>query len=164
MSDRVFLLVVFTIISLGLFPQRPLIELTFTAVDDNAYVQLDSIQIMNLTQGGDTLLSWPDTVLVLDYTGLGESLDRNGTFRVFPGYPNPVADQAIVSLFVPEKDEVTVTVTDLPGRVMISSEWILEKGKHAFRFTPGGGRGGCARALAGRRLFGRTAIPTARPG
>ncbi|MBP6872409.1 MAG: hypothetical protein KBC43_10420 [Bacteroidales bacterium] len=138
MSYKLIIIAFFAIMTLESFSQRSTIELTFTAVDDNAYVQLDSIRIMNLTQGGDTLLFWPDTVLVLHYTGLGESLDRNGTFRVFPGYPNPVADQAIVSLFVPEKDEVTVTVTDLPGRVMISSERILEKGKHAFRFTPGG--------------------------
>uniref|UniRef100_UPI00405679A6 hypothetical protein n=1 Tax=Candidatus Electrothrix sp. TaxID=2170559 RepID=UPI00405679A6 len=45
------------------FGQRPSIELTFTAIDSADYVQLDSIKLMNRTQGGDTVID--DTVLVL---------------------------------------------------------------------------------------------------
>ena len=137
MSDRVFLLVVFTIISLGLFPQRPLIELTFTAVDDNAYVQLDSIRIMNRTQGGDTVLYWPDTVLSFNYVSLPEATNKNAAFQVFQNYPNPVADQTTISMHVPEKDEVSIIITDILGRVIVESEWVLNRGKHSFRFTPG---------------------------
>ena len=43
------------------------IELTFTAENNGQHVPLDSIFIENLTQGGDTTLYAPDTVLVLDY-------------------------------------------------------------------------------------------------
>ncbi len=42
-------------------------ELIFTAENNGLYVPLDSIFIENLTQGGDTTLYAPDTVLMLDY-------------------------------------------------------------------------------------------------
>ncbi|NQU84059.1 MAG: hypothetical protein HQ536_05105, partial [Parcubacteria group bacterium] len=55
------------------FGQKPTMELTFTAVNNGQYVPLDSIFIENLTQGGDTTLYTPDTVLVLDYvTSVGD--------------------------------------------------------------------------------------------
>ena len=66
-------------------------ELTFTAENNGQYVPLDSIFIENLTQGGDTTLYAPDTVLVLDYiTSIGdnEAIGEN-TFSVSQNYPNP---------------------------------------------------------------------------
>ena len=38
------------------YGQKPTIELTFTAIDSAAYLQLDSIKVMNRTQGSDTVL------------------------------------------------------------------------------------------------------------
>jgi hypothetical protein len=43
------------------FGQKKTIDLTFTAVDITAYVQLDNIKVMNRTQGTDTTIYWPDT-------------------------------------------------------------------------------------------------------
>ena len=116
------------------------IELAFTAIDSAAYVQLDSIKVMNRSQGGDTVLYYPDTILVLDYqVGIPETNLRNEGFRVFQNYPNPVADQTTVSLYVPQKDKVSIMVTDILGRVIAESERVLDKGRHTFRFIPGGG-------------------------
>jgi hypothetical protein len=56
-----------------IYSQRPAMELTFTAVSDTARVQLDSIKVMNRTQGGDTVLYWPDTVLLINYVGIHEN-------------------------------------------------------------------------------------------
>ncbi len=97
--------------------QESAIELTFTAIDSAAYVQLDSIKVMNRTQGNDTVLYWPDTVLVLDYqVGVPEINNNVGTFKVFQNFPNPVTDQTTISLFIPEKDQVNLIITDLTGR------------------------------------------------
>jgi hypothetical protein len=114
-------------------------ELTFTAVDSAAYIQLDSIKIMNRTQGVDTALYWPDTALSIYYVGMPEISDENNTFQVFQNYPNPVADQTTVSLYIPDKDKVSITVTDILGRMIVKSERVLDKGKHSFQFTPGNG-------------------------
>ena len=53
--------------SMGVNGQKSAITLTFTAADKNTYVQLDSIRVTNFTQGVDTVLFYPDTVLVLEY-------------------------------------------------------------------------------------------------
>ena len=61
-----------SILSIGLivsaFGQKLSIELTFTAIDDSTYVQLDSIKVMNRTHGGETVSYWPDTTLTLEIT------------------------------------------------------------------------------------------------
>jgi len=136
MAKKIPLLVFFATVSLGLFSQRPTVELTFTAVDNAAYVQLDSIRIMNRTQGGDTVLYWPDTVLFIYFVGIPEPSKSMSGFQVFQNYPNPVADQTTVSLYVPEKDKVSITVTDILGRALVKSERVLDKGKHSFRLSP----------------------------
>ena len=136
MKTKIFLTVTALFLITSAFSQT--LELTFTAIDSAAYVQLDSIKVMNRTQGGDTLLYYPDTVLVLDYqVGIHETkIDVEG-FQVFQNYPNPVVNQTTISLFVPEKDKVSLIVTDLLGRIVLKSDRVLDKGIHSFRFTPG---------------------------
>lgn len=60
----------FLILTLGYiintFSQNTL-ELTFTSIHDTTYIQLDSIKVINRTQDKDTVLYFPDTILVLDY-------------------------------------------------------------------------------------------------
>jgi hypothetical protein len=59
--------ILLTILVLGLyvstFGQKQTLDLTFTAVDSATYVQLDSIKVMNRTQGVSEMLYWPDTTL-----------------------------------------------------------------------------------------------------
>jgi len=140
MKTKFFLSVLALGLMFSAFGQKPVMELTFTAIDSIAYVQLDSIKVMNRTQGGDTTLYWPDTVLVLDYqVGIPDHNNEDGNFQVFQNFPNPVTDQTTISLFIPEKDEVGIIITDLIGRVIIKSDRLLDKGTHFFRFTPGEG-------------------------
>ncbi|MCX6233768.1 MAG: hypothetical protein NT175_03475 [Bacteroidetes bacterium] len=139
MNTKITLLLILAFASMMAFGQRPIIELTFTAVDSATYAQLDSIKVMNRTQGGDTVLYWPDTVLNLYYVGLGEASRVEDLFQVRQNYPNPVTDRTTISLIVPEKDEVGIIITDILGRVILKTDRVLDKGIHSFRFTPGGG-------------------------
>jgi uncharacterized protein (TIGR02145 family) len=138
MSKKLIPIALFVFISSGLYSQRPALNLTFTAVDNAAYVQLDSIKVMNRTQGGDTVMYWPDTVLSFYYVGIAEPEQKISDFQVFQNYPNPVADQTTISMFIPEKDNVSMIVTDILGRVILKTDRVLEKGIHSFLFTPGG--------------------------
>jgi uncharacterized protein (TIGR02145 family) len=115
-------------------------ELSFTAVDSADWVQLDSIKVMNRTQGGDTVLYYPDTILILDYqVGVPEEgIDKEG-FRVNQNFPNPFTDRTTISMYVPEKDMVSMTVTDIHGRMILKADRILEKGTHFFSLVPGSG-------------------------
>ncbi len=96
--------------------QRSVMELTFTAVNLNAHIQLDSVKVMNRTQGGDTVLYYPDTVLALYTTGIPEPQQLTSEFKVFQNYPNPMTDATTISIYIPEKDQVSIIVTDLLGR------------------------------------------------
>ncbi|MDD5507914.1 MAG: hypothetical protein PHD25_06225 [Bacteroidales bacterium] len=80
-----FALTVIWLITLG---QRSGIELTFTAVNNTTYVQLDSIRFMNRTQGGETMLFWPDTVLTVLWVGIPESSSVSDGFNQYQNYPN----------------------------------------------------------------------------
>jgi len=139
MKIKIFLASILFLLISGTFSQITTLELTFTAIDSAAYIQMDSIKVMNRTQGGDTVLYWPDTVLSLDFAGIPENSELSGRFQVFQNNPNPVTDQATISLYVPEKDRVYLIVSDMLGRVILKTEKILEEGRHSFRYTPGNG-------------------------
>ena len=140
MKPKIFLTVAALFLLISAFGQKPSIELVFTAVKNADHVQLDSIKVMNQTQGGDTVLLYPDTILVLNYqVGISEDDMGNNRFRVFRNYPNPVSDQTTLSFYIPERGKVNLTVSDLPGRALVSAERILDHGYHAYRFIPGNG-------------------------
>jgi uncharacterized protein (TIGR02145 family) len=109
---------------------------TFIGVDDSLYFQLDSVKVKNLTQGEDTTLVYPDTVLTLAYVGMNENPGLLPEFSVMQIFPNPVKDRASISFYTPEKDEITLKVTDVLGRTHFACEEVLDKGKHSFRFIP----------------------------
>ncbi len=135
---------IFVVFALAGMAQRPTMELTFTAGNDGQYVPLDSILIENITQGGETTLYAPDTVLVLDYvTSIGDNgaihTDKLGenSFSVSQNYPNPFKGKTTVNLYLPEKDDVKITVRDILGRGLTHYENTLNRGNHSFAFYSG---------------------------
>jgi uncharacterized protein (TIGR02145 family) len=120
------------------FGQKQTIELTFTAQYQTQYVLLDSIYIENLTQGGDTMLYAPDTVLVLDFvTGVVANPTLNEGFRVSQNRPNPFTEQTIISIFLPEADHLQVSVLNLLGQKVAFFDNSLDAGNHTFVFYSG---------------------------
>jgi uncharacterized protein (TIGR02145 family) len=155
--------VIALLLASSVFGQRESMTLTFTAVNNTAWVQLDSIKIMNRTQGGDTVLLFPDTVLVLDYTvGIPEEEESPDQFQVLQCYPNPTSGYTTITMHVPQKDRVRILVTDVLGRIVLKSERTLDKGTHSFRFTPGEGNlfylsfewRGCRKAIKAAKIAG----------
>jgi len=125
--------------STGIYAQNPTITLTFTAKDNSQHLPLDSILIENLSQGGDTTLYAPDTVLVLDYLiGIGdiEPIGSN-IFTISQNYPNPIEGKTTVSLYMSRNENVLITVSDIMGRKLINMEYHLGSGSHFFTFFPG---------------------------
>ena len=153
MRTKIILSVLVLIVMTNVHGQKSTLELTFTADNNAAYVQLDSIKVINRTQGNDTTLYWPDTTLTVTLTpgdlllyigystgypvGVQEINMEKVQFQLYQNYPNPVRDRSIFSMFVPEKGTVNVLVTDVQGKVVISSDWPLDKGHHSFSFLPG---------------------------
>jgi uncharacterized protein (TIGR02145 family) len=135
--------ILFSIAVIGLVfcasAQKPTISLIFTADNNGQQVPLNSILIENLTQGGDTTLYAPDTVLLLDYViGMEEVSDFSGNgFSLSQNYPNPIEGKTTIELLLNESEKVVVTVSDVMGREVASQEFPLEQGIHSFNFYPG---------------------------
>lgn len=139
MKKMNFLFFLTCILSLSVMGQKSTITLTFTsAYYQGPYVPLDSIRISNNTQGVDTVLFYPDTALVLvTNVGIpGYKMSGDG-FRVIQNCPNPSTGQTKISIFVPEKDKVGISITDVCGRSLLRSDWQLDRGVHSFNFTTG---------------------------
>jgi len=145
-----FLFLVTGIVS-GIIGQNT-IDLTFTAVDKAAYVQLDSIRVINRTQVGDTVLYWPDTTLTYEiapgdlllYVGYSmgypvgvQSVSNRVSQFHLSSYPNPVRDQAVISMSLPSKGSVNIAIADIRGRLALIFDRELDKGTHSFMFRPG---------------------------
>jgi len=132
--------------------QKFSVDLTFTAVNNTAFVQLDSIKVMNRTQGGEYNLHWPDSTLTVEISagdtllyigyapeypvGVNEANGKDKTFQLFRSYPNPIETQSVFSIYLPEDGPVKFIVTDQLGRVITTTSWTLGKGLHSFRITP----------------------------
>jgi len=134
---KLFLLAILTLFLQMNLCSQTAFELTFTAIDNTSYTTLDSIKIMNQTQGSDTVLHWPDTVLMLYHVSINEDYNNKLNFNVLQNYPNPVIDRTYIRIYVPEKDNIKMTITDVLGRQIINRERFLNKGYHEFSFKPG---------------------------
>lgn len=139
MKTKIFLLS----LALGhifvVFSQKATLELTYTATDNGQYIPLDSVFIENLTQGGDTILYAPDTILVLDYiTGIGDNstVGQQG-ISVSQNYPNPFSGQTTIYINVPEKEKIEISICDILGREVANYKNVLAQGNHSFIFHAG---------------------------
>jgi len=137
---KLMLLILLTCFILINVYSQSTIEITFTGIDNTTYIQLDSIKVMNQTQGGETTLVWPDTVLILDVqVGITENNNRKEDLEVFQNYPNPVKDHTSLTLFISEKGDVSLLISDIMGRQITKLEKELSSGYHTFEFIPGTG-------------------------
>ncbi len=137
MKHRKNIVFVYLLLLSGFFIQGQSIDLTFTAINDTVYVPLDSLKVMNRTQGGDTMLYYPDTVLTLYYVGIEEQVQNNYRTLVQGVFPNPITTEATINIYVPGHQRVNLIVTDILGKPHADLLTELDEGMHEFRFIPG---------------------------
>ncbi|MEA3447213.1 MAG: FISUMP domain-containing protein [Bacteroidota bacterium] len=113
------------------------ISFSFTGNHTCEYAPLDSVLVENLTQSGDTVLYWNDTVLTFDLTGVEMPTTMENDFYVSQNYPNPFSSQTKIDVFVPEQDDFTINVFDVTGRLVVKYKDYLERGLHNFTFAAG---------------------------
>lgn len=123
---------------LSIHSQTSTWELSFTAENCSQCVSLDSIFIENLTQGGDTTLYAPDTILELDIiTSIKDNILRKSSFFISQNYPNPFTGRTSIDVVVPLQEKIKIQINDLLGRDLGYYEYILGKGIHTFTFYAG---------------------------
>ncbi len=115
------------------------IELTFTAQHNGQYIAVDSIAIHNLSQGGDTVLYAPDTVLSLPITtGVTEGPAHiHEAFTLEHPRPNPFSDKTSVHIGLAGEESLNLAIIDLMGRQVVAYSGVLPEGRHSFTFFAG---------------------------
>lgn len=131
MIQKITLFLTLTLFSLPIFSQSG-ITLSFTGIYDTSYIQIDSVVIVNQTQNCDTVLMWPDTVLHFSYVGIPKFEKHENTIKVFQNQPNPFENETTVLISIPDEGDVSIIITDLTGRRLISKSYSLESGTHSF--------------------------------
>ncbi|MFO7791283.1 MAG: T9SS type A sorting domain-containing protein, partial [Bacteroidales bacterium] len=119
------------------------ISFSFTANHTCEYAPLDSVLVENLTQGGDSVLYFPDTVLNIVLTGVDMQTAMQDDFYVSQNYPNPFSSKTKIDVFVPEQDDFTINVYDVTGRRVTTYE---RRSAAARRRTAQRGRTRCCGA------------------
>lgn len=120
------------------FAQAQPVTLTFTGRDaSNQYIPLTRVVVSNLTKDWQETLLWPDTVLVMSGTGIGNvETMYTSSLRLSQNNPNPFDGTTFVNLQVAEPGNVAIEITDITGRIvetMCTSS--LQPGIHEMRIT-----------------------------
>lgn len=135
MKKRLLIFIVFTSFYFTFVNAQNVISLSFSAEHICTYTELDSIKIENITQGRDTVLYFPDTVLniiLYDIENIhGKTYNK---LNIAQNSPNPFDEKTRFNILVPEHDNVIVTISDLKGRVLNVFERMLLPGIHEFDF------------------------------
>jgi uncharacterized protein (TIGR02145 family) len=108
------------------------ITITFEATLNGSDLPLDSIRVMNLTAGGDTMFYFPDNVLVLGSTGLADAAEQAPVLR---NQPNPFLENTELLIGTGRSGRTVLQVHDATGRLEAAYAGNLDAGQHRFRFT-----------------------------
>lgn len=112
-------------------------ELTFVGRDAaNQYVKLDSIKIMDHTQGWNEILYYPDTVLrIQNNIGIENYTGGKEHFILSQNTPNPFDGKTQISLSLSETEQVNLQVFDVNGKLIFLFNINLDAGIHLFRVS-----------------------------
>ena len=138
MKRSITLIIIILFCATAVFAQAQPVTLTFTGRDaSNQYIPLTRVVVSNLTKGWQETLVWPDTVLVMTATGIGDFESfRETSLRLSQNSPNPFDGTTFVNLQVAEPGDVELVLTDIAGRVVETfHETSLQPGYHPLRIT-----------------------------
>ncbi len=117
--------------------QAQSIILEFHANHTCTQVDLDSIRIENLTQGGKMVLYYPDSIAAIVVTDITDFNPQHNHLYVSQNYPNPFSSLTYIDVYLAIPDVVSLNVYDLTGRTVAWHEDKLEEGMHRFSFSAG---------------------------
>ena len=97
-----------------------------------ATTSVGTVKVDNLTSGTTVTLNSGDILHLAATLGINNPATDNGTIQV---YPNPMAEQAILTFIVPEKGDVDICLVDMDGRTIYQISKELSPGSHSFRVS-----------------------------
>jgi uncharacterized protein (TIGR02145 family) len=104
-------------------------QITFTGSGQTTSVT--TVEVQNLTQGTTLSLNGSDILELVESIGIQETLcgieDRG--LRI---YPNPMADECLITFENPRPGAVSIEITNLAGQLVIREEASLQQGVQSF--------------------------------
>lgn len=100
---------------------------------------LDSVRVMNLTQGGDTVLHAPDTLLLLSVSTsiTGQVPGSSPGLSMRSPIPNPFEESSLLHVSVAGSGELDLKVVDALGEPVAMLRRKVGAGVHAFSYSGG---------------------------
>ena len=114
------------------------VSVTLTGRDaQNHHLPLNRVVVSNHSKGWQETLVWPDTVLVMTATGIGNvETFQETSLLLSQNNPNPFDGSTFVNLQVTNPDVVSIEITDIAGRIVETfQETSLQPGTHEIRIT-----------------------------
>ena len=105
------------------------IELTFTARGDATTVE--TVEVENLTRGVSVSLKGTDILVLQEPSSAVQTVENAIIYTEPKIYPNPAYDYGTMVFDTQQSGMVTITVTNLGGKLMTRANFIVEKGRHA---------------------------------
>ncbi len=130
---RYLLTIIFGILTSFCLISQSQIVLKFTVSSHGYGIPSDSIVVKNLTKGNETRLYYPDTTLIINFSGI-ENIS-NFTKKInIKSYPNPFENSTLITFNIQNDNNVKVLISDIDGKIYFRNEIYLPAGIHNFKF------------------------------
>lgn len=116
-------------------------SIKFSAIDsEDSHYQLDSVQVLNMSQGWATTLHYPDTILNLTVgtSGIRELSDVSSAVVVMSAYPNPTKGRTSICVYAMRETTASVKLYRIDGTVLAELKATLAAGGNRIEVNPGG--------------------------
>jgi uncharacterized protein (TIGR02145 family) len=136
MKKRITLIALLVLCATTLFAQT--VSVMFTGREaQNHYLPMNRVVVSNLTKGWQETLMWPDTVLVMTTTGIGDVETQNfSSLQLSQNNPNPFDGTTYVNLNVVKQGNVELVLTDIAGHIIGANNYpSLQPGIHSLCVT-----------------------------
>jgi uncharacterized protein (TIGR02145 family) len=119
--------------------QTNIIHLTFLGEDAQTHnnVSLESVYVKNETLGCDTMIYGSMPTITLNYSlGIKENSNSVGSSFFIVSYnPNPFSESTLVTICVKQRENLSLFLLDVQGKILAEIDKVFEVGFHNFQIS-----------------------------
>ncbi|MFH1118659.1 MAG: FISUMP domain-containing protein [Bacteroidota bacterium] len=114
-----------------------------------ANTSVGSVQVDNLTRMTTVTLNGTDILHLNASLGIEDQVIHNNVLHI---YPNPMAEESMLTFDAPDNGNAAIGIVDLSGKTVYQMNAVLSAGTHSFRVT-GIREGMCLLKITGKNYF-----------
>ena len=128
MKKSTVIIILFALTMLNIQAQDYLISFAGSGVTN----VVGTVKVDNLTSGATVTLNGEDVLHLIPAVGIGTLDNNNETLHI---YPNPMAEQAMLTFVASESGNVVIGIFDLSAKTVCQFSSMLSTGIHSFRIS-----------------------------